>query len=541
MVKNNWGLRSIILGLLATILLSLTVGCSTPSSTPAETQEAAKPKMGGTITVAYGTEPNSLDTHRAAEVAMMVTSQLGGTLVYSDPVTHEPKPYLAEEYKISEDGKTLTFKIRSGVTLHDGTPVTAKTFQETFERMLNPETKSEFGPVYLGAVSRINAPDDQTLVIDLKEPSAALMETLELPGLQPLSMQAIEKFGADYGRNPVGAGPWKFESWQSSQAITLVRNESFTWGESFNENKGPVRADKLVIKFIQDKQTMLASLDSGTIDVATEVPAKDIKKYKNNPKFEIVERTKPGIGLMVEMNQRNPGLQDREVRKAINMLVNKETIIKSVLQGEGIVANGPLGPSMLGYDKSVEAYGYQYNTDEANKLLDAAGWKVNGEGVREKDGKTLSLILITRKEWDKEAQLLQAMLSEAGIKITIRSTENVSWQEAALKGQFDLAFMSYGYPDPDILYLYFHSNQIGGLNISSVKDNELDDLLEKGRAAMNPEDRKKIYPEAQKRIIEQAYIVPIYINKEFAVVNSRVKGVKYSNYGLKFNDSWVDQ
>ncbi|WP_064199477.1 ABC transporter substrate-binding protein [Brevibacillus brevis] len=538
MKKNNRKAYSVFLGGFVTLCLFLVVGCSTQTTVPAEQQESAKPKSGGTITVAYPYEPDTLDAHMSAGSAGVYTWLLGGSLLYKDPASNEYKPSLASDYKISEDGKTWTFTIRSGITFHDGTALTAKSFKETFDRVLNPQTKAKTAAEVMAPIKSVKAPDDRTLVLELHEPNTAFLDSLGNYITQPLSGKAIEKAGEDYGRSPVGVGPWKFESWNTGAGVTYARNEAFQWGEPYYENQGSPRADKLVIKAIADSQLRLSALESGAIDVATEIPVKDAIYYRNNSKYQVIERLRPGLGLLMEMNLKRPPFQDIQVRKAIHMLVNKEAIVQAVTQGEGEVAHMPLSPSTLGYDKSLEEYGYAYNVAEAKKLLDDAGWKVNGSGVREKDGKPLSLNLLSTADFDKEAQLLQAMLGEAGIHIMIQNLEIGGYMQEVIKGNFDVTLISGAYDDPDILYFYFHSS--GAYNLSGVKDDKLDALLLKGRTTFQTNARKQVYMDAQKQLIEQAYVVPLYYEKAFTVINSRIKGVKWTSVMPTYNDSWIE-
>ncbi|NTU18859.1 ABC transporter substrate-binding protein [Brevibacillus sp. HB1.2] len=538
MKKNKRKTYSVFWRGFVILCMILVVGCSTQTTVPAAQQEGAEPKTGGTITVAYPFEPDTLDAHMSVASAGVYTWLLGGSLLYKDPATNEYKPSLASDYKISEDGKTWTFTIRSGITFHDGTPLTAKSFKETFDRALNPQTKAKTAAELMAPIKSVKAPDDQTLVLELHEPYAAFRDALGNYLTQPLSLKAIEKAGESYGRNPVGVGPWKLESWKTGEGVTYVRNEAFQWGEPYYENQGPPRADKLIIKAIADSQLRMSALESGAIDVATEVPVKDANRYRNNPKYQVMEYLRPGVGLMLEMNLTRPEFQDIQVRKAINMLVNKEAIVQAVTQGEGEVAHTALSPSTLGYDKSLEKYGYQYHVNEAKKLLDEAGWKVNGSGVREKDGKTFSLNLLSTADLDKEAQLLQAMLGEVGIDTKIQNLEIAGYMQEVVKGNFDVTLISGVYDDPDILYFYFHSN--GPYNLSGVKDDKLDALLLKGRTTMQTDARKQVYMDAQKHLIEQAYVVPIYYDKAFTVINSRVKGVKWTSVMPTYNDSWIE-
>ncbi len=539
------------LNLLVAMLAFSAIGCSSSSNTataPADNRNAAgehkdnlQPKQGGTITIGYQTEPDTLDPQKTAMSAgNFVSGFLGGALLALDPNTFELKPHLAESYTISEDGKTWTFKLRSGVKFHDGTPLTAASFKSSYERALSPETASPVTGTDLAPIKSISAPDDSTLILHLEQPSAPLLGALSYAGYaQPLSMEALKKFGNEIGRNPVGVGPWKFESWKTGESITLVRNDDYRWAVPYAENQGAVRPDKLVIKFIRDNQTLAAALDSGSIDIAAVQP-KDVKKYMNNSKFTVLEGMQP-IEVFIAMNLENESLKDINVRKALNLAINKEAIIQANLQGEGMPVYGPIPPTMFGYDLNVEKYGYKYNVEEAVKLLEASGWQANAQGIREKAGKTLSLTMITDNA-NPGNQLIQSMLKAIGIEVKIQNLEAGAANDQAVHGDFDLMVTDHGSVDPDILYLLMDSKQIGGLNFSRINDKQLDVLLEKGQTTTDRAERQKVYEQIQRLVVDQAYWVPLYSAKTFQVVNNRIQGVKPNPLAtLNVQDMWVNE
>ncbi len=533
--------------LLVCFLVFPVVGCSSTTA-PADTgkpggemEKHAEPKRGGTITIGVTEEPDTLDAQKTnMNVSNLITGLLGGSLLSMDSKTLEIKPYLAESYVISEDGKTWTFTIRSGVTFHDGTPLTAASFKMTFERALAPETASTSTGEVLTAIQSVSAPDDKTLILHLKEPSATLLSYLAQPGVtQPLSMEALAKYGKEYGRNPVGVGPWKFESWKTGESITLVRNDAYRWADPFAENQGPPRADKLVFKFIKDAQTTLAALESGTIDLAS-VAGKDAKQYQNSGKFTVLEAMSLGVSF-VQMNLENEILQDVNVRRALNMAINKAAIIQADLQGEGVSAHGPLPREMFGYDPAVEEYDYKYSPEEAKKLLEAAGWQMSSQGIREKAGKPLRLNLLTAMS-SQAVPLIQSMLKEVGVDVKVQHAEFATVLDASAKGQFDLNILAYTEVDPDVLYLFMHSSQIGSLNHSHINNPQLDALLEKGRTTVDRGERKKIYADIQKIAVDQAYWIPYAEEKKLLVVNKRLQGVKLDPIaGIQLGDSWVNE
>ncbi|GAB1532344.1 MULTISPECIES: ABC transporter substrate-binding protein [Brevibacillus] len=533
--------------LLICVLVFSIVGCSsapTPATDGKQANQQAKvsqPKKGGTITMGYQMEPDTLDPQKTSLPAgNFVGSMLGGSLLILDPFTFELKPHLAESYTISEDGKTMTFKIRSGVKFHDGTPLTAEVFKQSYERALDPKTASPVTGPDVSSIKSISAPDDSTLIFHLDEPSPSLLSNLSYSGYQqPISVEARNKYGNELGRNPVGVGPWKFESWKTGESITLVRNDEYKWAAPFALNQGPVRPDKFVLKFIQDNQTMMAALDSGTIDIAT-VPPKDAKKYKDHKDFTVLEGMQPAE-YFIGMNLENEILQDVRVRKALNLAINKDALIMADLQGEGVPVYGPIPPTMIGYDAAVEQYGYKYNADQARQLLEEAGWKPNAQGIREKDGKTLSLTMLI-EETNPGHQLVQSMFKEIGVEVYIQKYESATALEQALKGEFDLFSTSHGSVDPDILHLLLHSSQIGGLNFFRLSDQQLDSLLNKGRTTTDQVLRQQVFTDIQKRVVEQAYWIPLYSAKTFVVVSNRIQGVKPNPLAsLIIQDMWVNE
>lgn len=523
------------------------VGCSsgqaptTSESKGSQNATPSQPKKGGTITMGYQMEPDTLDPQKTSMPAgNFVGGLLGGALMILDPFTFEVKPHLAESYTVSEDGKTFTFKLRPGVKFHDGTPLTAGIFKQSYERALDPKTASPVTGPDASSIQSISAPDDSTLVFHLERPFASFLSVLTYSGYQqPLSIEALKKHGDELGRNPVGVGPWKFESWKTGDSITLVRNDEYKWAAPFAENQGAVRPDKFVLKFIQDEQTLMAALDSGTIDIAS-VPARDAKKYKDHRDFTVVEGMGPAE-TFIGMNLENEILQDVRVRKALNMAINKDALIVADLHGEGVPVYGPIPPTMIGYDAAVEQYGYKYNVEQARQLLEAAGWKPNAQGIREKDGKTLSLQMIV-EDSNPGNQLVQSMLKDIGVELALQKYEQATAHEQALKGEFDLYSTGHGSVDPDILNLLLHSSQIGGLNFFRLSDPKLDRLLDRGLTETDPVQRKKAFAEIQKLVVEQAYWVPLYSAKTFVVVNNRVQGVKPNPLGaVVIQDLWVNE
>lgn len=174
------------------------------------------------------------------------------------------------------------------------------------------------------------------------------------------------------------------------------------------------------------------------------------------------------------------------------------------------------------------------------KLLEEAGWKLNAKGIREKAGKPLHLELLSMEAWSQPAQLMQGMFKAIGVDVKIITLEGTAVDQLAADGTFDMALDGYVADDPDILFPFMHSSQIGGMNRSAIHDKTIDSLLEKGQVTMKSDDRAKIYEDLQKRVVEEAFWIPIYTEKRFVVVNNRVQGLMLDLSGLKlYQDVWV--
>lgn len=533
------------------ILLFGLIACSSDDDQANDNEEstseatAGEPRKGGTIIVGTSTEPESLDPHNTGQAAAnIIIGNIGASLVFQNPETMEFEPYLAESWETSDDGKTWTFNLREGVKFHNGSDLTAEDFVNTYDRAKETNFVASGN---LNELDAAEATDSHTLVLTLKEPFAPLLQYLSDPGwLQPLPTDAIDE-DKDFSRELIGAGPWKFENWENGQSITLSKFEDYNWGPDYFENAdGPSYADNLEYKFISETQTLLAALDSGSIDVAAGVPASQIDPYLDNDDYYVLERPRNGLGLFIVFNLEDPNFENIEVRQAINHAIDRDALLKSVLNEQGEVSYGPLPSSFFGYDEDVDNYGYQYDLEKAKELIESVGYVKGDDGIYEKDGEKLELEIMTQIEgesWMETATIVQAMLKQAGIDVKINALEWGTLLETATKHQFEMTLMGYTYNDPDVLNLFLHSEESnGGLNTGIVIDSHLDELLEKGRTTVDQDERRDIYHEIQEYVVEQAYWAPLITENQYYIVNKNVKNLSlHPLLNLLFQDGWVEQ
>ena len=477
-------------------------------------------------------EPDTLDPHKtAAGASYLVMKLLGSTLVYLDQ-DGIYQPYLAESWEVSEDGLIYTFRLRQDVFFHDGTPLTAADLAFTYKRAITPETASPLAASMLGPIVSIKAVDDYTLVFTLATPYFPFLYGLSVGGyMMPLSQAYVEKNGENFlGRYPMSVGPYKFIEWKTGESILLEKNPDFNWGPESWGNTGPWAIDQIQILYIPDESTIVAGLEAGEIDFAA-IEARDLKLF-SELEFEIINSPMQGLCPYITFQTSTEPLNDLNVRKALNLAVNHQAALQLLEQGKGVVQYGPLSANQLGYWSEIEEYGYVYDPEKAKALLEEAGYRLNTEGIYEKDGRTLSFDLYTLpvEKWAKTAEVAQSMFAEIGVETTIRQEEEGVLIPRVLSGEYQMAVFCVSTTEADILYQMFHSSKIGSFNYAFVNNPELDDILERTRTETNPDTRQQAVNEAQLAIVENAYFLPFYAPITLYVMNPEVKNYHFDPY-----------
>jgi peptide/nickel transport system substrate-binding protein len=538
MVKRRWlALGSALLA--SALVLSACGGSSKPASESGAGGTSSK--GGGTINYGQADEPDTLDPHQSGQaVVSSLTWLIGGSLLAQDPQSKNYVCYLCDSYNISADGLTWNFKLKQDVKFQDGNPLKAADWKYTFERAQDPATKAKNAGALVKEVKSVEAVSDYELKITLNNPFAPFADALTTGWLVPLSKAAVAK--GDYGRHPVGAGPFTFGEWKSGERIVLKKNPDFKSAPAFYKNKGPIAYDQLVFKIIPEEATRIAAVESGDVDM-TPVNYQNVERFKSDAKFDILSIKRQGLGLYIIFNMTRPELQDLKVRQAINAAIDKNGIIKSVLRGYGKPAYSALPEVFFGYDPKTEQYAPKFDAAQAKKLLQEAGYAPGADGMMAKNGKPLTLSLFTQTSgtWKAASELIQAQLKDVGITVDVQPYEWATLTAGLSNGKHDMSLMGYTYSDPDVLYLFLHSSQVGqGINWSLLKDADLDKLIEDGRKATDPAKRAQIYADIQKLMIDKAYWAPIYNEEQFTAVNKRVQGIwMHPTKGLQYLDASV--
>jgi peptide/nickel transport system substrate-binding protein len=483
---------------------------------------AADPVRGGRLNVAIRVNPSSLDPVLARSGDDRHTLfQLNEGLVALDEKL-SIVPALAESWSIP-DPRTIVFKLRRGVKFHDGTDFNARAVQQHFDRLRDPATKSPWGSDYK-EIEAIVVVDDFTVKFALKAPSAPLLANLaDMGGLIP-SPAAIEKFGKDYGRHPVGTGLFQFVEWVQDDHLLLRRNQQY-------REHGLPYLDEVFIRFIPDDTVKVTSLRSGDVDLIDFAPPRDAAALKADPSVRYV--VTPGLGyLHLQLNAEKPPFNNKALRQAVALAIDREAIGKVIYFGTGVPPKGPIPPIFGAF--------YGSGTPGSGRDLGKAKSKLAEAGMP--NGFSFTYLNRNDGVMPELAQLIQGQLAEVGIKATIDMLD-INQQLVELReGRYQAAPRTNpGRADVDGNFTrFFHSK--GGINYGRYKNPEADRLMDLGAATYDTAKRIGIYRELEKIVVDDAPTVFLYHYAQDKAMSKKAQGFRAIPDGmLRFKTMWKEK
>lgn len=511
-----------------------------PADTKAESTEGAAAEQGGKLTYALATSPDSLDPHRSGlAVAVRVLRTIYDSLVVQLP-DNTIKPWLATSWTVSDDGKSYTFKLRQDVKFQDGTPFNAEAVKYSYDRILDPATKAANAVALLAPYESSEIIDDYTIKLNLSTPSRAFLGNLSQALLGIVSPTAAKKYGDQFGLNPVGSGPFKFVKWEQNAEIQVERNPDYNWAPETVENKGAAYLDGISFKIIPEEATRIGSVQSGQVLAAETVPPQNIIALKDDKKTQVLEANTVGLPYTLFFNEERPPWNEVKARQAVQLAVDVDSIVKTLYLGTYDRAWSPITPGTFGYDPSLEN-GVKPDLDKANALLDELGWVKGADGIREKDGKKLTIHYVdgtpNREKRNDIAVIIQQQLKAIGISVEVEITKDVR-TVVYTNGAYDLYGNSQVNSDPNALYAIYHSASPNGKpTLPRLSDPEIDKLLEQGRVETDDTKRADIYKQVQHKIIDQAVILPIYVFPYTVAADRSVQGIAFDTLGYPIFNS----
>ncbi|MEJ5899797.1 ABC transporter substrate-binding protein [Ochrobactrum teleogrylli] len=509
----------------------------------ARAQDSAE--KGGRLVVAADSEPRNLNPAIVASngvffVASKIVEPLAEATFDGE---NGLSPRLATAWDGSADGLTVTFRLREGVTWHDGTPFTAADVAFSALEVWKP--LQNLGRVVFKALDKVETPDDHTAIFHFSEPTPFQLVRNALPALTAVLPKHVFA-GTDIEANPaneklIGTGPFKYAEHKTGEYYRLVRNDAY-WGE------GEPHLDEIIYRVLPDRAAAAGALEAEEIDLAafSAVPLADLDRISKVRGLTVISKGYEALTyqLVVEINHRRKELADRKVRQAIAHAIDRDFVVKTIFLGYAKNSTGPV-PRYDSQFYTGDVPSYPFDVAKANALLDEAGYKRGAGGTR------FALKLLPAPYFNETRQFgdyLRQALAAIGIDARIVNNDAAAHQKAVYTDHdFDLAIAPTVYRgDPAISTTILvesgipagvpFSNQGGDTNA------ELDALIAAAAREIDETKRTALYHEFQQKVEADLPLINVAEWGFITVASERVKNVSNNPRWAVSNwaDTWVE-
>ncbi|MDX2100425.1 MAG: ABC transporter substrate-binding protein [Leptolyngbyaceae cyanobacterium bins.59] len=521
--------------LLLTCSIALLSSCS-PSPAPQNSPVSSLTNAVSTGVLVYGAggQPVNLEPGNIVDGnSIMVQEQIYDRLLDFKPGTTDPIPSLATAWSVSPDGKTWTFKLRSGVKFHDGTALDAAAVKFNVERWWNPQHphgyrnagkgyniwQELFGGFKGDAASvlkEVRTPDPLTVEFVLSQPFAAFPVAIGSGYFGIASPAAIQKAGASYGTAgsiAVGTGAYRFKEWRTGDRIVLEKNPDY-WETGFP------KMNQVVIRFITDPSARLAQLRAGQVDFTVDLAPDQLKEIQADPNLEAIPRPSFNVGYLA-LNPSYPPLAKVEVRRAIAHAINRPAIVQAFWGDLGVSDPHFIPPSLSRYQPKG-LVDYDYNPQKAKQLLTQAGY-ANGFDL------DLWYMPVSRPYFPTPKPIAEAFaadLSAVGIRVRLQTKDWAAYLNDRRKAPGFQSFMlgwNGDYGDPDNFY-YSHFGPGSTGDLGNWRNDRLLQLLNQGRATRDPATRTRLYREVGEILYREIVRLPIVHSQPLLAKRKNLQG-----------------
>lgn len=483
---------------------------------------------GGSITVGVFQNPDSLDPSVTGLVTVsQVLFAVFDPLMWKFPNDENYYPGLAERYTVTPDATRYTFFLKKNVKFHDGTPFTADAVKATFDHIADPATKSRSAIGALGPYKSTRVVDKYTAEVTFSKPNAAFVNEMTSAPLSISSPTALKKYGANYASHPVGTGPFVFKQFVSDQRVVVAQNPDYKWGPA-PLGTGPATLKQITFRVLPDPSAQNNALTTGELQLAQSLNPSDVTAAVKSGKKKLTSLS-TGMPYCIMLNAQKSPTDELAVRQALQFGVNRKAIVDTLFKGLYQPASSVLTPGTPGYAPTQNIY--RFDKSKAEQLLDSAGWRRSGNGIRQRNGQKFHLeyINISGFGFDGISQLMQAQFRELGIDTRITDQAFPSVATTYNQGKHNLANWFYYDVDPYLLNTVFTCAQIqSGFNWEHYCNPTIDAQITAANGEANTAAREAKYQQLVQTLVESATIIPIYNLQTTAVTGPRVSGIKFS-------------
>ncbi len=502
-------------------------------------QAVVAPAVAQTFVFGAQGEPVQLDPAIITDgISSRITRQIYDGLVKYKGATTEVEPALAQSWEVSPDAKVWTFTLRRNVTFHDGTPLDAKAVVWNFERWWKSSHPQHDNQVKAGQtfeywegqfggfddksiVTKIEATGSHAVRLTLKDPQAPFLANLAMFVFDIASPAAVEKWGTEFGKHPVGTGAYKFVEWKPNQEVILESNPDY-WGVK-------PRIKRVVVRNIKDNSQRLGALKAGEIHGMEGLNPDDVAVVKRDPGLQVLLRPTNTTGY-IAFNYKVKEFQDKRVRQAFAHAINRQAIVDALYGGTGLAATQFQPPPLWGYNKDLK--GYEHSPAKAQELLKQAGLPTGLSTITWDDGKKEPLVFWymsrSRPYFPSPKEIGEAMavdLAKVGIKAQLQTAEWAVYLDKRKNGQMPLYMLGWtgDNGDPDNFLCYFFCAP--GVSREGFYANQpLADVLLRAQKLTSQAERAKLYRQAEQLLHDDAGRLFIANNQPPLAFAKRVKG-----------------
>ncbi|MFO0753796.1 MAG: ABC transporter substrate-binding protein [Thermodesulfovibrionales bacterium] len=480
-------------------------------------------RLDGYLYLRQNANPSTLDPALIVDVsgAVIAAKLFNGLVRFRDDLGVAPD--IAERWEISGGGRTYRFHLRKGVLFSNGREVTARDFKYSFERLLNPRTKSpntwvldkaegarEFMQGGAGEVRGFRAIDAYTFEVRLAEPFSPFLSMLAMTAAYVVPGEEVKRRGEDFSAFPVGTGPFVLKEWLPGREVELAGNSRYF--------EGRAKVKGIMYRIIPEDLTAVTEFETGNLDILS-LPSSAYAKFRDDPKWGRLVVSMEGLNTYyLGLNAAKPPFSNAALRRAVSHALDRKRILETFLEGRGRLAAGPV-PDLLRKWKGVNARdAFSYDPSLARRIVREEGFA----------GLQATMYVTADQDVVDLAEIIQAFLAEAGIVVKIKQLEWSAYKQAVNRGEADLFWLSWwaDYPDAEnFLFPLFHSSNLGPAgNRTRYVNREVDALIEKGQHAQGEEERRAYYRRAEEIIIGDVPWVPFWHRSDLLVKQPWVEG-----------------
>lgn len=501
--------------------------------------QGAQPKQGGTFVTLSQDSLESLSPEDTGETVQWVGAVLICEGLYTVNHLYELEPTLADSVEPSDDGLTYTFKLKKGVTFHNGDAFTSKDVKYTFDWIMNPENASTHTDGFV-LVDTVEAPDDETVVVTLKEADVTFMVNVGVTLIYPAGYH--EEIGENaFKTKPVGTGPYMLESINPQSRVVLAAYEGYHGGRP--------NIDKVQIDVVPEAAGRMSALESGEADNSIwGLNAEDNTTLMDSGNFRVIETQMVAVNHF-PLNNDHPFLKEKAVRQALLTAIDRQGFADEVFQGQGVVATSNLSPAVKTY-YNPDVATYDYDPEKAMQLLEDAGWQEGGDGIREKDGVKAQFTLFTFQgdtQRRPEAEYAQQMWAEIGVQCDLQEGIASDILGRLPAGEADAGLFNWVYGgnsgDPDARDTLGTG---GANNFSRFSNEEVDTLLNDGIRELDQDKRIEMYKRIQEIVADEVPFLYLLYLQNIVFYTNRIKGVpdevlNSDNLYPRINTFWIEE